>query len=117
MASAAAVGSNSIPEPTVKGKIRRRDSGRFGRAEHRIGRHVLGFFVEHQAVRASVEIDADQVAAPNLLGRHEIGERMHQRAIDSALEVAGAVFDVGTFAQQKFLSRFGEHEEERRCGG
>jgi hypothetical protein len=42
---------------------------------------------------------------------------VHQSAIDGALEVAGAVFHVGPFAQQKFLGRFRQHEEEGGRGG
>ena len=66
---------------------------------------------------AGIEIDADQVAAANLSGGDQVRERMHQVAVDGALQVAGAVLQVGAFAQQVVRGAIGQREDERRAVG
>src|SRR6266404_2588558 len=48
--------------------------------------------------------DANLIMGPNLTGRHQIGQRLYEQALDRTLQRTGAISEVGPLDQQKFAS-------------
>ena len=63
-----------------------------------------------------VEIDIDAIAAAHLIGGDQIRHGLHQQALDGALQMPGAVLQVGAFVQQEILGFVGGLEHERFLG-
>ena len=63
-----------------------------------------------------VEIDVDAVAAAHLIGSDQVGHRLHQQALDGALQVPCAVLQIGAFLQQEVLGVVAGLEDEGFLG-
>src|SRR6266404_7256 len=48
--------------------------------------------------------DANLIMGPNLTGRHQIGQRLYEQALDRALQRTGAISEIGPLGEQKSAS-------------
>ena len=68
---------------------------------HGVNGHVLSLPDEGQAAEIGVVVDVNEISAPNLIGSDQIRQWVDQSAIDGALQMACAVFQIGAFAQEE----------------
>ena len=57
-------------------------------------RDLLRVLEESDTAPVAIVIDANRIASTNLSGRHQIRERMHQRLVDSALQMTCAILEI-----------------------
>lgn len=67
---------------------------------------------EGQASSRRVEIDVEDVASGNLVGRNQIRNRMDEVAVDGALEMARTEAGIGPFAEKKLPGRVVDDDGE-----
>src|SRR5262249_5595840 len=60
-------------------------------------------FGKHQLARYRVKVDDDQIARSELVGRHQVGQRIHEEPFYCPLQMTSPVLVVYAFIQQEFL--------------
>src|ERR1700737_1407875 len=73
---------------------------------------VFPFGYKRQAVLFAVPIDANQVAQLHLIGSQQIRQRIHDVALNRALQVPRAIALVRSFLQQEFAARASNAEQK-----
>src|SRR5207244_5874977 len=86
----------------------------FEELEHCGFRDTFSLFEKVHASSGRIELHAHPVPAANLLTGHQVRKRADQFALDGALQMSGAIFQVGSFVQQKVFGRLAQRKKESR---
>jgi hypothetical protein len=101
--------------PTTAGGLRSTLWRRNFSATHGHG-EVFAFANEIQSVLRAAPIDADEVAAVDLLGGKEIGHREYDVTFNRTFEVTRSIALVGAFLKKELASGVGHAEKELAFG-
>ena len=72
----------------------------------------FSFLDERQYFALRIEIHLYAIATANLIGRDEIGHGLNQQPFNRALQMPGAILEVGSFLQQEAFGVIRSFEDE-----